>query len=110
MPVASNLSLQSISVFVGAHTLQFLKGTGKVGSIRIANQFPDFPDFQFGVRKQILRLLDSDGVQNIIKALPCFATNEQVKAAYSITFGALAPMLGLPTEAIEDLLRELNEL
>ena len=107
MPVASNLSLQSISVFVGAHTLQFLKGTGKVGSIRIANQFPDF---QFGVRKQILRLLDSDGVQNIIKALPGFATNEQVKAAYSMTFGALAPMLGLPTEAIEDLLRELNEL
>ena len=43
-------------------------------------------------------------------ALPGFATNEQVKAAYSMTFGALAPMLGLPTEAIEDLLRELNAL
>lgn len=59
----------------------------------------------------IAAIMENEAAAAIVeKYLPGFATNEQVKAAYSITFGALAPMLGLPTEAIEDLLRELNEL
>lgn len=59
----------------------------------------------------IAAIMENEAAAAIVeKYLPGFAANEQAKAAYSMTFGTLAPMLGLPTEAIEGLLRELNEL
>ena len=59
----------------------------------------------------IAAIMENEAAAAIVeKYLPGFAAYEQAKAAYSMTFGALAPMLGLPTEAIEGLLRELNEL
>ena len=42
--------------------------------------------------------------------LPGFADNEQVKQAYGMTFQALAPMLGLPENALNAMLEELDQL
>ncbi len=53
---------------------------------------------------------DETAVSIIEKYLPGFSQNEQAKAAYGMTFGAIAPMLGLPKEIIDGLLSELNQL
>lgn len=50
------------------------------------------------------------GAAIVEKYLPGFASNEQAKQAYGMTFQALAPMLGLPEQAVQGLLSELGAL
>lgn len=59
----------------------------------------------------IAAIMENEAAAAIVeKYLPGFSANEQVKAAYGMTFGAIAPMLGLPQQTMEDLLAELNKL
>lgn len=59
----------------------------------------------------IAALLENEKAAAIIdKYLPGFAQNEQAKPAFGMTFGKLAPMLGLPQQIIDGLLAELNDL
>ena len=53
---------------------------------------------------------DSKGAAIVNRYLPGFADNEQVKQAYGMTFQALAPMLGLPENALNAMLEELDQL
>lgn len=53
---------------------------------------------------------DSKGREIVEKYLPGFASNEQAKQAYGMTFTALAPMFGLPQEHVDAMLAELDQL
>lgn len=59
----------------------------------------------------IATIMDSDaGAAIVEKYLPGFANNEQAKSAYGMTFKALAPMLGLPEDIVNNMLAELSQL
>ena len=51
---------------------------------------------------------NTDAKAIVDKYLPGFAENEQAKAAYGMTFKALAPMLGLPEDVVTNMLGELE--
>ena len=51
---------------------------------------------------------NTDAKAIVDKYLPGFAENEQAKAAYGLTFKALAPMLGLPEDVVTNMLGELE--
>ena len=53
---------------------------------------------------------NTDAKAIVDKYLPGFAENEQAKAAYGMTFKALAPMLGLPEDVVTNMLGELEQL
>lgn len=66
---------------------------------------------KLGPDSTIAAILDNEaGAAIVEKYLPGFAANEQAKAAYGMTFQALAPMLGLPEQVVEALLAELGTL
>lgn len=66
---------------------------------------------KLGPDSTIAAILDNEaGAAIVEKYLPGFAANEQAKAAYGMTFQALAPMLGLPEQVMEALLAELGTL
>lgn len=51
---------------------------------------------------------DKKGADIVEKYLPGFTKNEQAKAAYSMTFKQIAPMMGLSQDVLEKLFGELN--
>ncbi len=53
---------------------------------------------------------NKQGREIVNRYLPGFVENEQVKAAYGMTFAELAPMFGLPENALQNLLEALNQL
>lgn len=66
---------------------------------------------KLGPDSTIAAILESEkGAAVVEKYLPGFAGNEQAKQAYGMTFKALAPMLGLPEQAVESMLAELDAL
>ena len=66
---------------------------------------------KLGPDSTIAAILESEqGAAVVEKYLPGFAGNEQAKPAYGMTFKSLAPMLGLPEQAIESMLAELDAL
>ena len=66
---------------------------------------------KLGSDSTIAAILESEkGAAVVEKYLPGFAGNEQAKPAYGMTFKALAPMLGLPEQAVESMLAELDAL
>ena len=66
---------------------------------------------KLGAGSTIAAILESKtGAAVVEKYLPGFASNEQAKPAYGMTFKALAPMLGLPEQTVEAMLAELDAL
>lgn len=55
-------------------------------------------------------LADDTAAKIIDKYLPGFAQNEQAKPTYGLTFGAVAPMFGLPQQVVDALLTELDQM
>ena len=59
----------------------------------------------------IAALMENDTSRAIVdKYLPGFSANEQAKQAYGMTFGAIAPMFGLPAETVKKMLDELDNM
>lgn len=68
-------------------------------------------DGKLNAESTIAALLENKKAAGIIdKYLPGFAQNEQAKPALGMTFGKLAPMLGLPQQVVDSLLAELDNL
>jgi len=66
---------------------------------------------KLGANSTVAAILDNAaGAAIVEKYLPGFAANEQAKPAYGMTFKALAPMAGLPEQAVEAMLAELDAL
>lgn len=55
-------------------------------------------------------LADETAAKIINQYLPGFAQNEQAKQTYGLTFGTVAPMFGLPQQAVDSLLAELDKM
>lgn len=55
-------------------------------------------------------LADETAAKIINQYLPDFAQNEQAKQTYGLTFGTVAPMFGLPQQAVDSLLAELDKM
>ena len=55
-------------------------------------------------------LADERGLAIVNTFLPGFIDNAQAKQAYGMTFRALAPMLGLPDDVLQDLISALDQL
>jgi len=66
---------------------------------------------KLGSGSTIAALMEDEKAAAIVeKHLPGFASNEQAKAAYGMSFKALAPMMGLPQQVIDDMLKEIDQL
>jgi len=64
---------------------------------------------RLGSGSTIAALMENEKAAAIVeKHLPGFAANEQVKAAYGMTFKALSPMMGMPEAVIDTMLKELD--
>lgn len=68
-------------------------------------------DGKLNSQSTIAALMENDAARAVIETyLPGFAENQQAKQAYGMTFGQIGPMLGLPADALNQLLNALNNL
>jgi len=68
-------------------------------------------DEKLSSQSTIATLMEDNTAKAVIeKFLPGFAANEQVKAAYGMTFRQIGSMLGLPEDALQNLTAALDNL
>ena len=66
---------------------------------------------KLGSQSTIAALLDNDASRAIVEEfLPGFSDDQRAKAAYGMTFGQLAPMLGLPEDVLNKMTLALDAL
>ena len=62
-------------------------------------------------KSTIAALMDDRTARSVVdKFIPGFSENQQIKAAYSMTFTQLGPMLGLPDAVLQEMLSALDAL